>query len=352
MGITCSIYSKSVMKINLRLKLFIVIAAALIAGCKDKGTDSKEEETFKLNWEEMKNFPGCIRIEAAGFWIGEKFYTGLGFGYLDDNFQNLDNLNDFYEYDTSTKTWTRKADFPGIGRMKAASFSIGEKGYIGFGQSLVNCDQGCDQVAYRDLWEYDPIQDRWETAGTYDQVEEGATIYSKSFPVNGKVYITLGFDLWAFDPSDKSLVKTGSLPENLILISGFVLNNRIYLGTGSTPSIVSTFYEFDPATLTWTKKAEFPGPIRRFASGFAYKGKGYLSCGQGVKELSPGSYQYIGLTDTWQYDPNADSWTKINDYPGAAFIHQVCSDSESKVAIGTGETGIDILYGKDFWMLQ
>ena len=132
-------------------KLIVIIFSVLLTNCKDQNPVESAEDLNKLNWEEMQNFPGCIRIEAAGFWIGENFYTGLGFGYLNDNFQTLDNLNDFYEYNSSTKIWTKKADFPGIGRKGVAAFSTGDKGYIGFGQSLINCDQGCDQLEYKDL---------------------------------------------------------------------------------------------------------------------------------------------------------------------------------------------------------
>ena len=333
-------------------KLIIIVMSVLITGCKDQNTDNSGADKNKLNWEEMQNFPGYIRIEAAGFWIGEKFYTGLGFGYLDDNYQTLDNLNDFYEYDSSTKVWTKKADFPGIGRMKVTAFSIGDKGYIGFGQSLVNCDQGCDQIAYKDLWEYDPSLDKWEITGTYDQISDGVTIYSKSYVINGKVYITFGYDLWVFDSADKSLTRVGLVPEGMILTTGFEIDNKIFIGTGGTPDMITLFYEFDPATGSWTRKADFPGPLRRFASAFALRGKGYISCGQGVKELSPGSYEYISLKDTWQYDPVSDSWTQFNNYPGVAFIHQVSSNSDTKACVGTGETGPYVLWGRDFWMVR
>jgi N-acetylneuraminic acid mutarotase len=335
------------------IKIFIIIVlSALITDCKDQDSGKPSEDNNKLNWEKMSNFPGYIRIEAAGFWIGENFYTGLGFGYLDENFQTLDNLNDFYEYNSSSKVWTKKADFPGVGRMKVAAFSIGEKGYIGFGQSLVNCDQGCDQIGYKDIWEYDPILDHWETTGTYDQISNGETIYSKSYVINDKVYITFGYDLWVFNSSDKSLSKIGPLPESMILTTGFEINDKIYMGTGGTTDLNTLFYEFDPSTVTWTKKADLPGPVRRFASGFAFKGKGYILCGQGQKELSPGYYQFIGLKDTWQYDPVLDSWTKFNDYPGDAFIHQVSANSPDKACVGTGETGVDTFFGRDFWMLR
>ncbi|MBI4726765.1 hypothetical protein HY768_06025 [candidate division TA06 bacterium] len=44
-------------------------------------------------------------------------------------------LTDLWEYDTTSDTWTRKADFPGTPRDRAVGFSIGTKGYIGTGAS-------------------------------------------------------------------------------------------------------------------------------------------------------------------------------------------------------------------------
>ena len=51
-------------------------------------------------------------------------------------------------------------------------------------------------------------------------------------------------------------------------------------------------------------------------------------------------------------DQASDTWTQFNDYPGDAFIHQVSSNSDSKACVGTGETGSDTFYGRDFWMAR
>ena len=46
-------------------------------------------------------------------------------------------------------TWIQKANFGGIARMGAVGFSIGDKGYIGTGET--------SGVVYtKDFWEYDP----------------------------------------------------------------------------------------------------------------------------------------------------------------------------------------------------
>ena len=345
-------YFTYMMKTDMRRHLIYALLLMIVAGCNKNNPDKPVTDKNNLAWEKMGEFPGYIRIEAAGFWIGEKFYTGMGFGYLDDNYQILDNLNDFYEYDVSTGAWTRKSDFPGTGRKAAASFSTGGKGYIGFGQSLVNCDQNCEMAEYKDLWEYDPISDHWELVGTYDQVPEGLTGYSRAYDINGKVYITLGYELWVFDSADRSFTMICELPDRMLLTTGFTINGKIYLGTGGTPELSKAFYEYDPSSDIWTRKADLAGKSRRFASAFAFKGKGYISCGAGSVEISPGYFQTVGLTDTWSYDPGTDSWTRCNDYPGAAFIHQVSSNSDKYAVVGTGETGKDIFYGRDYWMVK
>ena len=340
------------MKAYTASNLIFAVIFIMIAACSDKDPEKPDGDKNTLNWEATAPFPGYIRIKGAGFWIGEKFYTGLGFGYLDENYQTLDNLNDFYEYDSQTDTWTRLADFPDIGRMSVTAFGIGGKGYIGFGESLVECNTNCRTVTYKDLWEYDPVANSWEKAGAYDQVEEGATSYSKSYVINGKVYITFASDLWVYTASDKSLTKIGPVPESMLFTTGFEINDKIYIGTGRAPVMQKIFYEYDPVSNIWTKKADLAGPARRSASGFALKGKGYVTSGVGNEEISPGVFQNINLKDTWQYDPLSDVWTKFNDYPGDAYIDQISSNSEDKACVGTGQTTVYSTFGRDFWIIR
>jgi len=329
--------------------LILIIICILVSACKKDNPGNTTEDKNDLNWETMSPFPGYVRKNAAGFWIGDNFYTGFGLGYLDDTFSHMANLNDFYEYNSLTKIWTKKADFPGSGRYSVASFSIGNKGYIGFGMSL----DGSNQTVYKDIWEYDPATDTWSNEGTYNQIENGETIYSNSFEIKGKAYITLGYNLWVFDPSDKSLAKIGPVAEYMNLTTGFEINDKLYIGTGGTPNYSMTFYEFDPETSLWTKKADFPGQLRRFASGFALKGKGYILCGEGTKQIAPNSFKFVGLKDVWQYDPVSNVWTKFKDYPGLAYIGQVGSNSDTKGCVGTGEAGSPtVYYSREFWLVR
>ena len=59
------------------------------------------------------------------------------------------------KYNTVTNSWIALANFPGIQRFTGSGFSINGKGYItcginGFGNPYLN-----------DLWEYDPASNTW-----------------------------------------------------------------------------------------------------------------------------------------------------------------------------------------------
>jgi hypothetical protein len=52
---------------------------------------------------------------------------------------------------TTSDSWTQKANFGGIARANAVSFSIGNKGYIGIGKSL-----SFPFVTHNDFWSMTP----------------------------------------------------------------------------------------------------------------------------------------------------------------------------------------------------
>ena len=55
-----------------------------------------------------------------------KGYAGAG--YDGDNY-----MKDFYEFDATANSWTRKTDLAGSARIGATGFSVNGKGYIGIG---------------------------------------------------------------------------------------------------------------------------------------------------------------------------------------------------------------------------
>jgi len=60
----------------------------------------------------------------------------------------------------------------------------------------------------------------------------------------------------------------------------------------------------------WSQVAPFAGGLRSGGVAFAVKDMGYYGLG---KSTSKGEEKYY--SDLWQYDPNADSWKQLSDFP-------------------------------------
>lgn len=73
-----------------------------------------------------------------------------------------------FAYNSETDVWTRKADFPGVQRLRGIAFSVKGKGYFGLGT-------GVNQQGLRDIWQYDPATDQWQ--------------YSTDYPGQGNRYL-------------------------------------------------------------------------------------------------------------------------------------------------------------------
>ncbi len=66
-----------------------------------------------------------------------------------------------FEYDDITNNWTKKADFPGIGRLEGTLFPFKNKIYYGLGRTT-NPVKG-----FSDIWEYVPTTNTWNYFGNY-----------------------------------------------------------------------------------------------------------------------------------------------------------------------------------------
>lgn len=137
-----------------------------------------------------------------------------------------------------------------------------------------------------------------------------------SFTMGGKAYMGGGFesangvsvasnDFYEFDPQTNVYTKKANLPGAGTRISGFAfaINGKGYItgGVDSSSSNLFTTFEYDPTTDAWAQKQNIPGTFRVF-SGYAaaVNGKGYVFDG----------------TETREYDPVADAWTiKPNPFP-------------------------------------
>jgi len=263
-------------------------------------TDFWRFDPSKNFWQKMASFPGVGRLSTVSFSLDGKGY--LGTGYNDD--LDEEELNDFWEYDPDTDTWTQKADFPGSKRYAAVGFALEGNGYIG---------TGYDGNYLKDFWRYDPTSDSWTQAvSLYGSKRESAT----AFVINGQAYIATGrnngvylYDFWRFDPSDESWTDLTLYDEDdtyetyLSAISryngvSFSVDGLGYLATGISDSYTSSVYSYDPDANEWEDDiTAFEGSSRSNAVAFVVSNKAYIATGRNSSQR---------FDDIWSFDPLAE----------------------------------------------
>lgn len=384
-------------------------------------------------WTKKADFPGGDRTVAAGFSIGSKGYLGLG---RQGNFSIY--YNDFWEYDPATNTWTKKADFTGGGRYATSHFSIGTKGYIGTGTD----NSGGGFTFRKDFWQYDQSSNTWtrkaDFAGTARELAVGLSIGT-----NG--YIGTGFDgslrddFWQYDPSTDTWIQRASFAgDSRQMASGFSIAQYAFITCGAANSELKNdlwrysgkilYYrdadgdgygdpdqsttsctqpegyvadntdcddteklyqdldadgygssvlvacggvisqtdcnDNDPAIHpglteicdgkdnncngqtdedvdlnTWKKVQALTAAPRYLAVGFYIGNKGYVGTGYDNNNSN-------SLKDFWEYDPATDIWTQKADFGGTPRLGAVGFSIGTKGYIGTGTDGSDL---KDLW---
>ena len=135
--------------------------------------------------------------------------------------------------------------------------------------------------------------------------------------------------------------------------ASFIINNKLYVGTGSEKA---DLWEYDAVTNGWLQKANLPAPGRSYAVGFTIGNKGYIATG--TRRRTPESIMHDSLMrDVWEYDPTADNWTKKADFGGAPRARAVAFVLNKKAYLGSGEnvgsygftSDLVIRVASDFW---
>lgn len=279
-------------------------------------------------WIKMADFPPSGRMGASGFSLGGKIYFGTGIE------PYLQYTRDFWEYDPGSGQWTRKMDFPRL-IAYAAGLTVNDMGYFALGRSSAS--------PYNDIFRYDPQNNTWSKLAPIPGYS--STMDSPGFVIDGKIYVPAAGHLWMYDPASNSWTEK-SYPAELGYFGGgaaFAINGKGYLGVGWVHEIgmdVNAFYEYDPVSDTWTRKANFPGQLRDNATSFSLmNGRGYVGLGLGKPEQ-------VYLKDFWEYTPGTDTWTRIGDFPGTprCGARAYVIGSDVYILAGFGEK-----YENDMW---
>ncbi|MBI1344604.1 MAG: T9SS type A sorting domain-containing protein [Terrimonas sp.] len=291
-------------------------------------------------WTQKADFMGGDRYGTFHFSIGNKGYIGTG----SDNAGIF--KSDFWEYDPQNDTWTQKADFGGGIRFFGTGFSIGNKGYAGTGVV----------ASYnwrKDMWQYDPESNTWtqiaDFGGGLRFTAVGFGIGDKGYMGTGNYRISPAYpatyynDWWEYNPSTNLWTRKANVPQQgRTNAAGTSINGKGYVGTGFYyyDTRLNDWWEYDPLTDTWVQKASLPATPRYAASAITIGNKGYLG----------GGIYYSNFNDFWEYDPTSNNWKQEASLPASERNSTVAFGIGHKGYFGLGSNNIGALH--DFWVFN
>ncbi len=299
---------------------------------------------FVSPWRRLADFPGNERMDAVSYSIGDYGYIGLG------TKASLIGPADTWKYDTRNNTWSSVATFfyfvsfgGGDPVDNAAAFVISNKAYVGTGDFF---------GVRNEVSSYDPTNDMWINTADPEIGLKGTVGYS----INGRGYFTSGnnsagqldYSLLQYDPVSDSWSRKADFPGTpRTEATGFSVGEKAYLLTGSVGNTyLKDLWVYDTSLDKWKQLNNFPGSAREQSSGFSINGLGYTLGG-----LTLGVNSDRVLRDVWMYNPNTDTWTKLEDFPGAARFASVTFVVNGKAyyatGYGIGSDGPGLL--KDLW---
>ena len=200
---------------------------------------------------------------------------------------------------------------------------------------------------------YSQTQNYWTRKADFTGLKRERAV---AFSINGKGYLGTGVDTtdvvrndwWEYDPTLDTWTQKANITTARRNAIAFAIGDKGYVGTGmdnadaNFGTTLSDFWEYDPVANTWTAKASFPGSGGGgiyFATGFSADNKGYICGGK----RGPNDY----TAEFWEYKPLTNAWAQRQDFPGGV-RYQLCSFSVDNM--GYVGLGIDQdVFRKDIW---
>lgn len=125
----------------------------------------------------------------------------------------------------------------------------------------------------------------------------------------------------------------------------FAINGKGYAITGTTSNNAPTddAYEYDPVANTWTTLPDFPGLARSFGMGVVSGGKAYMGFGATTTQY---------LKDFWSFDPTDGTYTQLASCGCVGRRHPAIIAIGDRIYVGLGDGPLggvpqDL---KDWWM--
>jgi len=338
------------MKIFL-LGLFAGIVLSLSSCNKSSPDELKTELILRPaesgKWRQMLDENNISLIGMVYFSIGSKGYC--------INQQT----NEVYKYDANDNQVKKlENNFPGLRREKGATaFTIGNRGYYGFGENTKRILNGIYAYQYPDhlvdFWEFNPDAETWTKKA--DLPVRSITGYNcfdgaYGFGIGTTGYVGSGrnvnnsiLNLWfSYNQATGNWSSLGNsavaYPLGYAQVSmAFSTESRGYVGDSVR------LFELNPSGLTWTQIT----PSAASQLPVAYK-QPFVSLGSKTKGYIYGSVRSTNalkpelLNGFWEFNPVTRSWKALEEYKGEArgdcvgFILKRSDSPLEKVYIGFG----------------
>jgi len=281
-------------------------------------------------WTKKSDFTGLKRERAVAFSIGDYGYIGTGI----DTAETV--LADFWKYDPSLDVWTQIADIPGGMRRNAVAFTIDDYAYVGTGiDSAIATAPGSSKL--NDFWQFDPSTNSWTQKASFPGNNGLGVYFATAFAIDSKGYVCAGKlgpnnysnQMWEYKPSLDAWAQLPSFPGGVrYQLASFVIGYKAYVGFGTDQDLYrKDLWEFDATTNQWTQKADFPASERASTTTFTIGSRGFVTLG------ANGGY----LDDLWEYNPSTDNWSVKASYGGSARKNAVAFVINGKAYVGTGK---------------
>lgn len=247
-------------------------------------------ESFELTdpWLRKANIPSVFGIGGPiSFAVNGKGYFGLG---------SLLPSGDILTYDPIQNDWLPGTVFPGSNKINGTSFVIGNKAYVGLGNSESN-------DPFADFWAFEPSSGQWAQVADFPYPASSA----KGFSWNGYGYVItreLTANFWRYDPVGDTWTQLQDFEGNGAhwIDAGFVIGNKLYTLAADYSTGPEMFFVFDFLSGQWTRLNDVTTQSIHYGfTGFTVLGSGYLH----------------GGNHFFKYDEGTDTWTDLEGIGGS-----------------------------------
>lgn len=112
----------------------------------------------------------------------------------------------------------------------------------------------------------------------------------------------------------------------------FSLNGFGYVMAGSSDTEdLQDLYKYDPIADSWTQLPDFPGGQRGFSYGVTSGDKAYV--GFGATRINETTIRYF---DLWEFDADSEAWTQLADCPCSGRRHPALVATSTHIYVGLG----------------